>query len=165
MEQSAAWRVQIQTNRGKAEMDIPHDAHVLVMDGGKMLLFKNDGNESEPVLAIVKHRTKDSDDTRDQGSERPGRTQQSVGARRSSHDQTDFHQLDEDKFAAETADLLKREVLAHHIDALLIVAAPRTLGELRKHFHTEVERRVIGEISKDLTGRPTDEIMAAIAAG
>ncbi|OYW14237.1 MAG: hypothetical protein B7Z50_04940 [Sphingomonadales bacterium 12-62-5] len=34
---------------------------------------------------------------------------------------------------------------------------------MRKQLHTEVERRVIGEISKDVARRPTDEIMAAIA--
>ncbi|OYX76115.1 MAG: hypothetical protein B7Y82_14045 [Sphingomonadales bacterium 32-65-25] len=144
-------------------MDIPQNAHVLVMDGGKMLLFKNEGSEAEPMLNIVTHLVQDSAATRDQGSERPGRTHESVGTRRSSHEQTDFHQQDEDQFAAEAADMLKREVLAHHIDALLIVAAPRTLGELRKQLHTEVERRVIGEISKDVARRPTDEIMAAIA--
>lgn len=145
-------------------MDIPQNAHVLVMDGGKLLLFKNEGSETEPELNIVMHTIQESAATRDQGSERPGRTHESVGARRSSHEQTDFHQLDEDQFAAEAAEMLKREVLAHNIEGLLIVAAPRTLGELRKHLHTEVERRVIGEISKDVAQRPTDEIMAAIAA-
>jgi protein required for attachment to host cells len=28
----------------RAEMDIPKNTHVLVMDGGKLLLFKNDGS-------------------------------------------------------------------------------------------------------------------------
>ncbi len=144
-------------------MDIPRNAHVLVMDGGKLLLFKNDGDDAEPDLNIVAHLVQDSAATRDQGSGRPGKTHESVGTRRSSYEQTDFHQLDEDNFAVEAADMLKREVLAHHIDNLIIVAAPRTLGELRKHFHIEVERRVIGEISKDVAGRPTDEIMVAIA--
>lgn len=143
-------------------MDIPQNAHVLVMDGGKLLLFKNDGSAAEPVLNIVIHLVQDSAATRDQGSERPGRTHESVGTRRSSHEQTDFHQLDEIQFAVESADMLKREVLAHHIDCLLVVAAPRTLGELRKHLHTEVERRVIGEISKDVARRPIGEIIAAI---
>ena len=145
-------------------MDIPKDTHVLVMDGGKLLMFKNDGTDAKPVLNVVMHLAQDSAATRDQGTERPGRAHESVGTRRSSHEQTDFHQLDEVQFAIDAADMLKREVLAHHIDGLLIVAAPRTLGELRKHLHTEVERRVIGEISKDLAWRPTDEIMAAIAA-
>jgi protein required for attachment to host cells len=144
-------------------MEIPHNTHVLVMDGGKMLLFKNDGGEAEPDLNIVTHLVQDSASTRDQGSASPGTNHESVGARRSSYEQTDFHQLDEDQFAVEAADMLRREVLAHHIDSLIIVAAPRTLGELRKHLHTEVARRVIGEISKDVAGHPTVEIMAAIA--
>ncbi|WP_313669599.1 host attachment family protein [Sandarakinorhabdus sp.] len=145
-------------------MDIPQNAHVLVMDGGKLLLFKNDGSEAQPALNIVMHLVQDSAATRDQGTERPGRAHESAGTRRSSHEQTDFHQLDEIRFAVEAAEMLKREVLAHHIDSFIVIAAPRTLGELRKHFHTEVERRVIGEISKDVARRPTDEIMAAIAA-
>lgn len=145
-------------------MDIPQNAHVLVIDGGKLLLLKNDGSEVEPALNIVMHFVQESVATRDQGTERPGRAHESVGTRRSSHEQTDFHQLDEIQFAVDAADMLKREVLAHNIDGLLIIAAPRTLGELRKHFHVEVERRVIGEISKDFASRPTDEILAAIAA-
>ncbi len=165
MEQSAVRRVQSEKNSGKTEMNIPKDTHVLVMDGGKLLLFKNDGTESEPVLNIVLQLVQDSAATRDQGTERPGRAHESVGTRRSSHEQTDFHQLDEIQFAVDAADMLKREVLAHHIDGLLVVAAPRTLGELRKHLHVEVERRVIGEISKDFAWRPTDEILTAIANG
>lgn len=145
-------------------MDIPRNTHVLVMDGGKMLLFKNDGGEAEPILNIVEHREQDSAATRDQGSAQPGTTHASVGAKRSNYEQTDFHQLDEDHFAVDAADMLQREVLAGRFDALIIVAAPRTLGELRKHLHGEVERRVIGEISKDIAGRPTDEIVAAIAS-
>lgn len=145
-------------------MEIPHKTHILVMDGGKMLLFKNDGGAAAPKLTLVMHREHDSAATHEQGSSGPGTSFESVGSARSSYEQTDFHQLDEDKFAAEAADMLKREVLEHKIDALIIVAAPRTLGELRKHFHSEVEKRVIGQIAKDVAGRPTDEILATIAA-
>ena len=48
--------------------------------------------------------------------------------------------------------------------SLIVVAPPRTLGALRKHYHKEVERRLIGEISKDLTGHPIGEIEKIIAA-
>ena len=144
-------------------MDIPHNTHVLVMDGGKMLLFKNSGNEAKPGLDLVDHREQDSAATRDQGREKPGSVFESAGTGRSSYEQTDFHQQDEDQFAVDAAEMLKHEVLAHHIDSLIFVAAPRTLGALRKHLHKEVERRVIGEISKDVAGRPTDEILTLIA--
>jgi len=70
--------------------------------------------------------------------------------------------MDEDKFAVDAADMLEREVLAGNIEKLIVVAAPRSLGELRKHFHGEVEKRVIGEIAKDLANQPTDAITAAI---
>lgn len=145
-------------------MDIPHKTHILVMDGAKMLLFRNDGGEAKPKLTVVTHREHDRAATHAQGSSGPGTNFQSMGSAHSSYEQTDFHQLDEDRFAGEAADMLKREVLEHRLDALIIVAAPRTLGELRKHLHTEVEMRVVGQIAKDVAGHPTDEILAAIAS-
>lgn len=144
-------------------MKIPSNTHVLVMDGAKMLLFKNDGGEAEPNLNIVEHREQDSPATRDQGTSQPGTAFASVGAKRSSYEQTDFHQQDEDQFAVEAADMLQREVLEGRIEGLIVVAAPRTLGELRKHYHGEVAKRVIGEISKDVVGHPTSDIMVTIA--
>lgn len=144
-------------------MDIPHNAHVLVVDGRKLLLFKNDGSVAAPKLSVATHREQDSAATHDQGSDKPGTTHESVGSARSGYEQTDFHQQDEDRFAADAADMLKREVLAGRIEALIVIAAPRTLGELRKHYHGEVEKRVLGEIAKDVAGRPTDEIASVIA--
>lgn len=156
--------VEISEHRRKVKMDIPHNTHILVMDGGKMLLFQNVGSQAEPILNIVTQREQDSAATHEQGTGRSGTNFESSGSRRSSYQQTDFHQLDEDQFAVDAADMLRREVLAGRIDTLIIVAAPQTLGELRKHYHVEVEKRVIGEISKVLAEHPTDEIITAIAA-
>ena len=144
-------------------MDIPHNAHVLVIDGRKRLLFKNEGSLVTPNLTVADHEQQDSTATRDQGSDGPGLTHSSVGSSGSDYEQTDFHQQDQDRFAIDSADLLKREVLAGHIQALIVVADPHTLGTLRKHYHSEVEKRVVGEIAKDLVGRTTDEIAGVIA--
>ncbi|MBS1168975.1 MAG: Host attachment protein [Proteobacteria bacterium] len=144
-------------------MDIPRNAHVLVIDGGKMFLFKNQGDPVHPDLTIVAQDDQDSSATSDQGTDQPGTSFQSAGGRRSSYEQTDFHQQDEDRFAIDAANMLKREAQAGRIEALILVAAPRTLGVLRKHLHGEVEKRVIGEISKDIAGRSVKEILAAIA--
>jgi protein required for attachment to host cells len=38
------------------------------------------------------------------------------------------------------------------------------LGELRKHYHKEVEKRLSGEIAKDLTGHPVEQIERIIMA-
>jgi protein required for attachment to host cells len=143
-------------------MNIPRHAHVLVIDGAKSLFFRNTGSAQEPSLTVEGHREQVSLATSEQGSDAPGTSHSSVGNSRSSVEQTDFHQQDEDRFAIAAADMLKREVLAGKVDALIIVAAPKTLGVLRKHLHGEVEKRIVGEIAKDLAGRPTDEITAAI---
>ena len=144
-------------------MDIPHNAHVLVIDGRKLLLFKNVGSVAAPTLSVATHREQASAATQEQGRDMPGTMHQSVGSARSGYEQTDFHQQDEDRFAADAAEMLKREVLAGRIEALIVIAAPRTLGELRKHYHDEVAKRVLGEIAKDIAGRPTDEIATVIA--
>jgi protein required for attachment to host cells len=144
-------------------MDIPRNAHVLVVDGRKLLLFKNKGSAAAPKLSVEAHREHDSAATHDQGSDKPGQTQSRIGAVRSGYEETDFHQQDEDRFAVDAADMLKREALAGRIEALIVIAAPRTLGELRRHYHAEVKKRVVGEIAKDVASRPTGEIAAIIA--
>ena len=45
-----------------------------------------------------------------------------------------------------------------------MIAAPRTLGELRKHWHKVLQEKLVGEIARDLTGQSTDHIARAIAA-
>lgn len=144
-------------------MQIPQDAYVLVMDGEKLLLLKNEGTVVAPKLETARHREQESAPTHVQGTDRPGQTQSRVGAVRSGYKQTDFHQQDEDRFAVDAAAMLEREVRGGHIESLIVVAAPRTLGVLRKHFPPEVSRRIVGEIAKDFAGRPTEEIAAAIA--
>ena len=77
-------------------------------------------------------------------------------------EEVDFHQQEEDRFAAELAATLKTRALANEFEALIIVAPPNTLGELRKHYHKEVERRIVGEVSKDLVNLPVPEIEKAL---
>ena len=42
--------------------------------------------------------------------------------------------------------------------ALVIVAPPRTLAQLRHAFHVDVKKRIIAEVDKDLTKHPISEI-------
>jgi protein required for attachment to host cells len=72
--------------------------------------------------------------------------------------ETDFHQLEEDRFAAEIAEMLRKRALTKDFDTLIVAAPPRTLGELRKHYHKEVQQRLAGELDKDLTGHTVEQI-------
>src|SRR3546814_16550645 len=101
---------------------------------------------------------------RDVKTDSPGGAVARVGNGRSAMEEADFHQIEEDRFAAETADLLRERALRNDFDALIVVAPPRTLGELRKHYHKEVEQRLAGEIAQDLTGHPVEAIEKLIPA-
>ncbi len=145
-------------------MQVPHKSFVVVADGAKMLFFRNEGDAEFPKLEVERKREQEDRPDRDWKTDEPGRAFSSVGAGRSAYEETDFHQLEEDRFAAETAELLKKRALQNDFESLIIIAPPRTLGELRKHYHKEVEKRLTGEIAKDLTGHPVEEIEKIIIA-
>ncbi len=79
-------------------------------------------------------------------------------------EEVDFHQQEEDRFAADMAAVLKARALDNEFQALIVVAPPKTLGELRRHYHKEVERRIVGEVAKDLVNLPVDEIERILQA-
>jgi protein required for attachment to host cells len=158
-------------------MQIPHNAYVLVADGTKMLFFRNEGDAEYPKLEVELEREEEDPKDSDQGRSEPGRTFSSnrgdprtggygatVGAARSAYSETDFHQLQKDNFAHEAARMLKEKALANAFEQLIIVAPPATLGELRKHYHKEVEARIAGEVAKDLTNMPVTEIEKILQA-
>lgn len=136
-------------------MQIPHDSVILVADGRKSLFFRNEGDGDAPNLSVVEKETHPNPAHHEQASDLAGRAS---GTRGSDMEEVDFHQQEEDRFAAETAEMLKERVLRHEFETLVIVAPPRTLGELRKHYHVEVERRIVAELPKDLVNTPVAEI-------
>ena len=146
-------------------MQVPHNTFVVVADGQKMLFFRNEGDAEFLKLEMERKEVQENPADRDQKTSEAGRNfDTSGGAGRSAYEETDFHQLGEDRFAAETAAMLKDRALRNEFESLIIVAPPRTLGELRKHYHKEVQKRLAGEIAKDLTGHPVPEIEKIISA-
>jgi protein required for attachment to host cells len=145
-------------------MRVPHNSFVVVADGEKMLFFRNEGDALFPKLEVERKSEQDNPATRDQKSDDSGRSALSAGAGHHSYSETDFHQLEEDRFAARTAEMLNDRAMRNDFESLIVVAPPRTLGELRKHYHKEVEKRLTGEIAKDLTGHPVEEIEKILAA-
>ncbi|MEM8695887.1 MAG: host attachment family protein [Pseudomonadota bacterium] len=145
-------------------MYMPNDVFVVVADGRKMLFFRNAGDSDYPQLELERKRKQENPPNRDQKSDEAGRSFSSAGVRRSKMQETDFHQLEEDRFAAETADLLYKRAHRGDFDKVIIVAPPRTLGELRKNYHPQVSDRIVGEIDKDLTGHAIEDIEKIIQA-
>jgi protein required for attachment to host cells len=146
-----------------AKLNIPHDAFVFVGDGRKALFLRNEGDEKFLNLKTERVLRDQNPPTREQGSDQPGRAFASVGARRSAVEDTDWHELEEQRFAHEIAAALQRIVRERKVKALVVVAPPRTLAELRRAFHSEVKNRIIAEIDKDLTKQPIYEIEKHLA--
>jgi protein required for attachment to host cells len=144
-------------------MPLPHNALVLVADGRKMLFFRNHGDENQIDL-----RTESHDARRYQRRDReiktdaPGLTKQSFGYGRSTYEEPDFHQQEEDRWIQDVAEELKSRVLRNDFDALAVVAPPRALGELKKALHKEVERRIVCTVNKEMSGRPIPHIEALL---
>jgi len=145
-------------------MRIAHDALVLVADGRKSLFFRNEGDEDYPNLVVEDQRAQAGLDDRDMKTDAPGRAVESVGARRSAMEEPDYHQLEEDRFARETAELLAKRAQANGFDQLVVVAPPRALGELRKHYDKAVQDKIVAEVDKDLVNHPVDKLEAVLKA-
>jgi protein required for attachment to host cells len=133
-------------------MLLPKGTTVAVADGEKFNLFRNTGDEANPALTAMAEPDVDSVN---KGS---GASHQNSSAN------PDGGQSAEDGFAGGIADMLNKRVLGGEIVDLVIIAAPRTLGELRKSYHKKLTDVLRGEISKDLTGHAVHDIEKAIAA-
>ena len=144
-------------------MPLPHDALVLVADGRKMLFFRNHGDENQIDL-----RTEAHDARRYQRKDReiktfaPGTTKQSFGFGRSTYEEADFHQQEEDRWIKDAAEELKARVLRNDFEAVAIVAPPKALGFLKKNLHQEVQKRIVCTVNKEMSGRPIPDIEALL---
>ena len=129
-------------------MKLPKGALVAVVDGEKLALFENTGQQE------VQLSTRPTPTVADRASGAAGRI--------SSEANPDNDTQAEDGFAMGVAEVLNKWVLTNKVDHLLVIAAPKTLGQLRKGWHKETQAKLVGEIAKDLTGHSTDQIAAAI---
>src|SRR5690242_5538312 len=143
-------------------MPLPHNALVLVADGRKMLFFRNHGDENQIDLRTESHDARQDRKDRYFRTDAPGMEKQSFGFGRSTYEETDFQQLEEDRWIKDAADELKTRVLRGDFDALAIVAPPKALGVLKKCLHKEVEKRIVCTVNKEMSGRPVPDIEALL---
>jgi protein required for attachment to host cells len=143
-------------------MPHPHNALVLDADGRKMLFFRNHGDENQIDLRTESHDARQDRKDRYFKTDAPGTEKQSFGYGRSTYEETDFHQLEEDRWIKDAADELKARVLRGDFEALAIVAPPKALGVLKKCLHKEVERRIVCTVNKEMSGRPIPDIEALL---
>ena len=131
-------------------MILPTDTIVAVADGEKLALFRNTGTETE--MSLVAAADQDVDPV------------SGAGGSNSSSSNPDESRVEEAGFATGIVDMLNKRVLAGKFSNIVIIAAPKTLGEMRKHYHKKLEEALLGEIAKDLTGHSIADIEKSIHA-
>jgi protein required for attachment to host cells len=132
-------------------MILPNGATVAVVDGSRLRLFQNKGAEHGVHLMEIAA----------EGVER-----ENAGSGSRHHTgaaNPDSARLSEDDFSAAAAAALNKLSLEGAIEHLVLIADPRTLGEMRKHLSSQVVRKVIRDFPKDLTGHSTEEIAHMIS--
>lgn len=133
-------------------MLLPHNTTIAVADGRGIKLFRNHGTEAAPRLEA-----EPTPQFEDVGNDSGGRHHSSTA-------NPDARQLVEDSFAASAMRWLNGEVLGGRIEHLAIIAPPKALGEMRRHYHPELRKRLIGEFPKELTETAPAALKVAIAA-
>lgn len=147
------------------KLKIPHDAFVFVGDGRKALFLRNEGDEKYPNLKTERVFEDVNPLTHEQGSERPGRLSKSFNSgQRSAVEPVDWHHLEEHRFARQVAAAMEEIMRSRKVPALIVVAPPRTLADLRTAFHADVRARIVAEINKDLTKHPVGDIEKHLTA-
>lgn len=130
-------------------MQIPHEALVIVADGERARMFRNRGDERSLSL--------------DQYEARELMNMNDDGPAGSMPDGTDTFRIDKATFAKQLAQSLNDGALKHEYDDLVLVADEKTLGEMRPLLHKEVRERMCGEVAKDLTNTPVQEIQRILS--
>lgn len=132
-------------------MRLPSNAHVAIVDGENFTVMRNTGQPLEPKLG---------------SAEKPdlSATNYSAGVKHQDNAGQQLGRTDLEELAhgAAATEWLNAKAIAGDISDILVIADPKTLGEMRRHYHGELKKRLVGEIDKTMTGEPTDRIEQAI---
>lgn len=132
-------------------MILPAGTTVAVADGETIRLFHNTG--VKPGVHLVEITA---------AAPTPAHSGSGALHHTGSGNSTDRRLVEKD-FAVATAAFLNKLSLDGTIEYLVVVSDPRTLGEMRKHFHRDLRGKIIGEFAKDFTRRPLEDIASLIA--
>ncbi|MCJ2177375.1 host attachment protein [Novosphingobium album (ex Hu et al. 2023)] len=140
-------------------MLLPHGTMFAIVDGEHFELYRNAGTEADPDLTAIDVPVLEATDYSSGGNDHDKVSRLQLGAPPGR-----LEKLEEAAHASAVAHWLNSEVLAHKIEKLVIIADPRSLGEMRRHYHKKLEEALVGELTKTLTGRKPDEIIKALRA-
>jgi protein required for attachment to host cells len=138
----------------------------VVADGAKARVLARRGGRGplEPASNMCFTEAEARLPTRDVGADRPGRVHESADTRRHAMEpRVDWHRFAKEQFARGVAAALETAAQRKLYEELILVAPPRTLGDLRQALGRHAKALVAGEIAKDLTHLPDHELSTHLA--
>jgi protein required for attachment to host cells len=148
----------------ESDFALTHGTYVLVADGARALILRNEGTPGEPDLVTVETDAHDAPKTSDMGTDAPGRSHSSVGHGRSAVGQTDWHTREEEHFLDRIAARLEKLRQAGDIKGLVVVAPPTALGRLRASLSPQLTALIRAEVEKDYAHEPVPQITKHLRA-
>ena len=137
----------------------PVTTWILVADAARARVLAATGPRAPLAQVPGLHLESEHQKTSDIVSDKAGRTFQSVGSGRSAYEaREDPHRALKKSFAHHLSELLDQKAAAGAFDRVVLVAPPAFLGDLRAAISESVRGRVHGEVAKDLTKTPNDEV-------
>lgn len=128
---------------------IPHNALVVVADGTGARLFRNSGQENKVTLSA-------------DGEFKPSHLLDD-GPAGHRPPKSSGQETDEATFAKQLAKELYRRAHSGDFKALVLIADPQTLGQIRPSLHKEVRDRLVSEVAKTLTKSSIADIQKALS--
>ncbi len=127
---------------------VPHNALVVVADGAGARFFRNSGQENNISLAA-------------DGELKPTNLH-GEGPAGHRPPESSGQETNEATFAKQLAKELYRRAHAGDFAALVLIADPQTLGQIRPSLHKEVKDRLVSELGKTLTKASIKDIQKAL---
>lgn len=134
---------------------------MLVADSARARVFQVQKNQNVVLEPAWEHQPVGSNlSSRAIASDRPGRTFDRAGeGRHAKEPPTDPARYEKERFAREVIQRLDEARKQNAFEALIIVAPPQFLGDLRAAMSTQLEGCVTAELNKDLSKLKPVEII------
>ncbi len=136
---------------------------VALLDGQRLVLARNIANNGVINLAIVESISVEHAPSRALGRDRPGRTLDGAGNRRTAYTQIDQHEAEEARFIQDAIQTIEQHRKLGGYSRVILAAAPKALGILRTQLSHHASPFPLIEVPKNYTKTPITEVSRFLA--
>ncbi|MCK5574451.1 MAG: host attachment protein [Sphingomonadales bacterium] len=131
---------------------------IVVADGARAFIYENAG-PGKGLSLLAETSSEDArKPTSEQGTDRPGQNG-SAGSRRHGYENpADWHEAAKTEFVKGLSGLVNDAAGRGAFDKLILIAAPKALGDIRQNLGAKARDKVVHEMNKDLTQLKPDAL-------